>query len=64
MAIWMKNWYYCVAIEEKRLSIKYDTHGSQLVLIIKIKRNIFMEKLSSELYNFNFSDCHQIKKKC
>jgi len=33
-------------------------------LIIKNKRNTFMEKLSSELYNFNFSDCHQKIKKC
>ncbi|KAL5245880.1 hypothetical protein ACI65C_013288 [Semiaphis heraclei] len=31
--------------------------------IIKNKRNIFMEKLSSELHNFSFADCHQIKQK-
>jgi len=30
MATLMKNWYYCVAMAEKRLSIKYDAHASQL----------------------------------
>lgn len=33
-------------------------------LIIKNKRNTFMENLCSELINFNFLDCHFIKKKC
>jgi len=40
-----------------------ETFRKHKSLIIKNKRSIFMEKLASELYNFNFSDCHQIKKK-
>ena len=40
-----------------------ETFRKHRSLIIKNKRSIFMEKLASELYNFNFSDCHQIKKK-
>jgi len=40
-----------------------ETFRKHRSLIIKNKRNIFMEKLSSELYNFSFADCHQIKKK-
>jgi len=40
-----------------------ETIRKQRSLIIKNQSNIFMEKLSSELYNFNFSDCQKIKKK-